>query len=352
MRSLGLGAWGMRGWVGAGPTGKSPPEAGMGPEAKTGLRATSGWTAVGETSGEGSFLAVASLGAPGLGSVSAKAQGEAGRRVSFSPLAAAPPSEELEPAPRTSEALEGGVVPAATSAGDQETAGDLAPAHGEPEAVQEEPAGEPAHREPACALVPAPVPARATALAPAWAPVPIIQLLPLLLLLPLPLPLPETLTLPLPLPLPELLFLPWNQLLPQILPPPLPELLPLPPAPACAPVLAPHPAPALDPAPATAADPVPPLAPVPVPALAPVPAPVPAPIPTPAPTPALAGLPEPHPGPTALQGGILVQLPLVPLPEAEVPPACFIPSPYVLSLWYILTVTLIFHVLYTVYYLL
>ncbi|XP_034526655.1 CMT1A duplicated region transcript 15 protein-like protein [Ailuropoda melanoleuca] len=70
---------------------------------------------------------------------------------------AAPPSEELEPAPRTSEALEGGVVPAATSAGDQEPAGDLAPAHGEPEAVQEEPAGGPAHGEPACAPVPAPI---------------------------------------------------------------------------------------------------------------------------------------------------------------------------------------------------
>ena len=188
MRRLGLGAWGMRGWVGAGPTGKSPQRLVWVQKQGPGSEHPVGGLQLGRRPGEGSFLAVASLGAPGLGSVSAKAQGEAGRRVSFSPLAAAPPSEELEPAPRTSEALEGGVVPAATSAGDQEPAGDLAPAHGEPEAVQEEPAREPAHREPDCALVPSPAPARATALAPAWAPVPIIQLLPLLLLLPLPLP--------------------------------------------------------------------------------------------------------------------------------------------------------------------
>ncbi|XP_034521882.1 vegetative cell wall protein gp1-like [Ailuropoda melanoleuca] len=116
---------------------------------------------------------------------------------------AAPPSEELEPAPSSSEALEGGVVPAVTSAGDQEPAGDLAPAYGEPGAVQEEPEGEPAHGEPA-------------------------------------------------------------------------------------------------PEPSTA----------------------------PAPTPAPAGLPEPHPEPTALQGGLLVQSALVPSPEPEVPPECFILSPY------------------------
>ncbi|XP_045659634.1 skin secretory protein xP2-like [Ursus americanus] len=73
---------------------------------------------------------------------------------------AGPPSEELEPAPSSWAAAEGGVVPAATSAGDQEPADDLAPAHGEPEAVQEEPAGEPAHREPA------PAPATAPALTP------------------------------------------------------------------------------------------------------------------------------------------------------------------------------------------
>ena len=210
----------------------------------------------------GSFLAAAALGARGLGSVSAKEQGEAGMRVSFSLLTAALPSEELEPAPSSWAAAGGGVVPAPTSAGDQEPAGDLATAYGEPGAVQEEPTGEPAQGEP---------------------------------------------------------------------------------APACAPVLAPDPAPALDPAPATAADPVP--------ALASDPAPVPAPSPSPAPTPAPTGLPEPHPEPTALQGGLLVQLPLVPSPEPEVPPECFIPSPYVLSLWYILTLTLFFHVLYTVYYL-
>lgn len=184
--------------------------------------------------GEGSFLCAASLGALGLGPVSAKAQGEAGRRVSLSPLSAAPPSEELEPAPRTSGALEGGVVPAATSAGDQEPPGDLAPAHRKPEAVQEEPAGEPAHGEPACAPdsakdetpapapcsacapVPAPAPDRATALASDRAPVPTLQLLPLFLLLPLSLPLPETLIIPLPLAV--LLFLTWTQLLSHLLP--------------------------------------------------------------------------------------------------------------------------------------
>ena len=212
--------------------------------------------------GVGSFLAAAALGAPGLGSVSAKAQGEAGMRVSFSLLTDALPSEELEPAPSSWAAAGGGVVPAPTSAGDQGPAGDLATAYGEPGAVQEEIPGEPAHGEP---------------------------------------------------------------------------------APACAPVLAPDPAPALDPEPATAADPVP--------ALASDPAPVPAPSPTPAPTLAPAGLPEPHPEPTALWEQLLVQSPLVPSPKPDAPPQCFIPSPYILSLWYILTVILSFHVLYAVYYL-
>ncbi|XP_057169835.1 skin secretory protein xP2-like [Ursus arctos] len=205
---------------------------------------------------------------------------------------AGPPSEELEPAPSSWAAAEGGVVPAATSAGDQEPADDLAPAHGEPEAVQEEPAGEPAHGEPA------PAPATAPALTPAPGPSPAAS-----------------------------------------------------PAPACAPVLAPDPAPALDPAPASAAAPVPPLAPAPVPALASVPAPVPTPSPNPIPTPAPAGLPEPHPEPIALRGQLLVQSPLVPSPEPDAPPQCFIPSPYSLSLWYILTAILSFHVLYAVYYL-
>ncbi|XP_027480222.2 skin secretory protein xP2-like [Zalophus californianus] len=66
---------------------------------------------------------------------------------------AAPPPEELEPD------LEGGLVPAVTSGGDQEPAGDPAPAHGEPGAVQEE-------------LAPAPAPAPAPAAVPATPPSP------------------------------------------------------------------------------------------------------------------------------------------------------------------------------------
>uniref|UniRef100_A0A3Q7NLJ7 Skin secretory protein xP2-like n=1 Tax=Callorhinus ursinus TaxID=34884 RepID=A0A3Q7NLJ7_CALUR len=76
-----------------------------------------------------------------------------------------PPPEELELAPTPSAALQGGVVPAEASAGDQEPAGDPAPAHGEPDADQEGPAGELVPGEPA--PVPATVPARASAPAPA-----------------------------------------------------------------------------------------------------------------------------------------------------------------------------------------
>nr|XP_035940584.1 skin secretory protein xP2-like [Halichoerus grypus] len=181
-----------------------------------------------------------------------------------SPGAAAPPSQELEPAPTPSAALEGGVVPAATSGGDPEPAGDPAPAHGEPDGGQEGPAGEPASGEPAPA--PAPVPARAAAPAPApncgpapgpdpapaldpdpslplpvplfspltqilprFLDVPSLQTLSLPLHLPPPLPLlvrlsrPLRQLLPLPLPLPGSLFLPLTQLLPLLLPLPLPE---------------------------------------------------------------------------------------------------------------------------------
>lgn len=51
---------------------------------------------LGRLPSECSLLAAASLGGPGQCSVSEKAQGEAGMRVSFSPLTAAP-AEELEP---------------------------------------------------------------------------------------------------------------------------------------------------------------------------------------------------------------------------------------------------------------
>nr|XP_025715850.1 skin secretory protein xP2-like [Callorhinus ursinus] len=86
-----------------------------------------------------------------------------------SPGADVPRPKELEPAPTPSAALQGGVVPAETSAGDQEPAVELAvdpaPAHGEPDADQEGPAGEPVPGEPA--PVPATVPTRASAPVPA-----------------------------------------------------------------------------------------------------------------------------------------------------------------------------------------
>ncbi|XP_035579168.1 uncharacterized protein LOC118356681 isoform X2 [Zalophus californianus] len=65
------------------------------------------------------------------------------------------------------------------------------------------------------------------------------------------------------------------------------------------------------------------------------------------------------PTPSAALGGGVVptatsgahQEPAVPLPDPDASSECFIPSPDVLSLWFILTVILSFHVLYTVYYL-
>ncbi|XP_027471787.2 skin secretory protein xP2-like [Zalophus californianus] len=199
---------------------EEPPEAGVGPGAKTGLQS--------RRPGEGSVLAAASLGGPGLGSVLQRPT-ESMHGVSFSPLTAAPPPKELELAPTPSAALQGGVVPAETSAGDQEPAGDLAPAHGEPDADQEGPAGEPVPGEPA--PVPATVPAGAGA-------------------------------------------------------------------------------------------------PVPAPNCGSAPSPDPAPAPPPAPT----GLPEPQPEPISLRGEPLVQLPLVPSADPNIPPYCFMPSPYFLSL--------------------
>ncbi|XP_032205281.1 skin secretory protein xP2-like isoform X2 [Mustela erminea] len=66
----------------------------------------------------------------------------------------AAPSEEPEPAPPASTAPEAGMLPAGTSAGDQEPAGDWAPAHSEADSVREE-------------LVSAPVPGPAFAMDPA-----------------------------------------------------------------------------------------------------------------------------------------------------------------------------------------
>ena len=106
-----------------------------GQEQGLGSRHPVGGRQSGRRPGVGSFLAAAALGAPVLGSVSGKAQGEAGMRVSFSLLTAALPSEELELAPSSWAAAGGGVVPEVTSAGDQEPAGDLATAYGEPGAV-------------------------------------------------------------------------------------------------------------------------------------------------------------------------------------------------------------------------
>ncbi|XP_032203783.1 translation initiation factor IF-2-like [Mustela erminea] len=63
-------------------------------------------------------------------------------------------SEEPEPAPPASTAPEAGMLPAGTSAGDQEPAGDWAPAHSEADSVREE-------------LVSAPVPGPAFAMDPA-----------------------------------------------------------------------------------------------------------------------------------------------------------------------------------------
>ncbi|XP_059024387.1 uncharacterized protein LOC131827553 [Mustela lutreola] len=247
----------------------------------------------------------------------------------------AAPAEELEPT-ATSAAQEWGTVPAVTSAGDQEPAGDLVPAPREADAVEEEQA--PATAPAPAPAPPVPAPAPDTPLFPAAAPARAVPTSPAPACAPVFTPDPDP---PMILPLPLPLFLPQTQILPQ--------LLPL--APACDSVLVSGPASALDPALATTADPVLLLSPVPVPALASLPAPVPAPIPTPIPTPSPVGLPEPHSGLTALQGEIPVQLPLVLAPDLDALPECVVPSPYVLSLWYILTVTVAFHVLYAVYHL-
>ncbi|XP_073746759.1 uncharacterized protein [Callorhinus ursinus] len=195
--------------------------------------------------------------------LSCKYPRRAGTGVSFSPLTDVPRPKELEPAPTPSAALQGGVVPAEASAGDQEPAVDPAPAHGEPDADQEGPAGEPVPGEPApfpatvpagagapvpapnCGPAPAPDPAPAldpdpslplpvplslplTQILPWFLYVPLLQTLSLPLHLPLPLPLlvllfwPLTQVLPLPLPMPVSLFSPLTQILPPLMSLPLP----------------------------------------------------------------------------------------------------------------------------------
>ncbi|XP_004403317.1 PREDICTED: uncharacterized protein LOC101374892 [Odobenus rosmarus divergens] len=101
---------------------------------------------------------------------------------------AAPPLEELEPAPTPSAALEGGVVPAATSGGDQEPAVPAAPL-------------------PLSVLLFLPLTQFLPWILPLSEPLSLTQILPLLL--PLSILLPELL--PLPPPLPVLLFLPLTQ---------------------------------------------------------------------------------------------------------------------------------------------
>lgn len=79
MRRLGLGVCGVWGWVAAGPTGRSSQRLVWGQEQRLGTERPAGGLQSGRRPGEGSFLAVASLGGPGLGSVSAKAHGEQAR---------------------------------------------------------------------------------------------------------------------------------------------------------------------------------------------------------------------------------------------------------------------------------
>jgi len=76
VRRLGLGVCGVRRWVGAGPTGTSPQRLVWGQEEQLGSEHPASGLQSGRRPHEGSFLAVASLGGPGLGSVSAKAHGE------------------------------------------------------------------------------------------------------------------------------------------------------------------------------------------------------------------------------------------------------------------------------------
>ncbi|VCW49295.1 unnamed protein product [Gulo gulo] len=217
------------------PWGGAPPEADVGWEQGPGSEHPADGQQSGRLPGEGFFLTVSSLGGPGLCSVCAKAQGEAGMQVRFSPLTPAP-SEELEPAP-ASATQEGGIVPGETSTGDQEAADDLVPAQKE---LVPSPVPAPA---PATPPSPAPAPDRAVPTSPAptvllflpliqllpliqhWpSPLHLIQLLPLLRSLPTPLSLPLLLPGPLPFPLPQAQLLTLLLTLP--LPGPCPCLCP------------------------------------------------------------------------------------------------------------------------------
>ena len=96
MRRPRVSVCGVWGWVGAGPMGRSPQRLVWGQEQGLGSEHPADGPQSGRRPGEGSFLAAAALGGPGLGSVFAKAQGEAGMWESFSPLAAVNPSDPSE----------------------------------------------------------------------------------------------------------------------------------------------------------------------------------------------------------------------------------------------------------------
>uniref|UniRef100_A0A452QX72 Ral guanine nucleotide dissociation stimulator n=1 Tax=Ursus americanus TaxID=9643 RepID=A0A452QX72_URSAM len=110
VRRLGLGACGVQGWVGAGPTGRSPRRLVWGQEQGLGSEHPAGRRQSGRRPGEGSFLAAASLGAPGLGSVSAKAHGNFSPPVALSPAPA--PAPVLKTAPELEPALAPTLLPA------------------------------------------------------------------------------------------------------------------------------------------------------------------------------------------------------------------------------------------------